>query len=263
MNIALASAWRPRGEMQRFLHIYKQIEPVYSAIAISLPPSSDLADIAPVEKLPKISLTETQDWSWGRHAALRLALESGADFIHYADFDRLVRWVETQPKEWQDCVEEIIPSGACTIFERSEKAWSTHPRALRQTEQLSNLTLSHFLGRIYDLSAGSKSFSRGATQFILANSPEIEGHSGRALGTDGEWVLLLHRGGYTIKSNKVDGLDWENADRYQEKAASVSDQQLAAQAYDANPQNWEQRVLIAKEIIEAGLEAAQRPLIDP
>ena len=263
MNIALASAWRPRGEIQRFLQIYKQIEPVYSAITISLPPSSDPEDIAPLKKLPKTTLTETQDWSWGRHAALRLASQSNPDFVHYTDFDRLVRWVETQPREWQECVEKVIPSGECVLFERSEKAWDTHPRALRETEQLYKLILSHFLGKLYDLSAGSKSFSREATEFILANSPEIAGQSGRALGTDGEWVLLLHRGGYTIKSQKVDGLDWENVDRYREKAATVSDQLSAAQAYDADPENWEHRVRIAKEIIEASLEAARRPLIEP
>lgn len=263
MNIALASAWRPRGEIQRFLHIYEQIESVYSTIAISLPPSSAPLDVAPLEKPPKISLVKTQDWSWGRHAALTLAMQSNPDFVHYADFDRLVRWVETRSREWQECVEKIIPSGECVLFERSEVAWDTHPRALRETEQLSNLILSHFLGKIYDLSAGSKSFSREATEFILANSPEIEGQSGRALGTDGGWVLLLHRGGYTIKSHKVDGLDWENADRYREKAATVSDQLSAAQAYDADPENWENRVRIAKEIIETSLEAARQPLIEP
>lgn len=262
MNISLASAWRPRGELRRFLRIWPHLDEVYTSIAISLPPGTDLAGLKPLQEQAKITLLVTQDWSWGRHAALSAAMESGPDTVHYADFDRLVRWVETRPAEWRRCLERISEAD-CTIVERSEAAWASHPQALRQTERIANIFMSHFLGQVYDLSAGSKGFSQRAARFILANSPESPGKPGRALGTDAEWPLLLHRGGFRLQSLQVDGLDWESADRYQEQAVSFDDQRLAAQAYDADPRNWGDRVRIAQEIIESGLDAAHRPLIYP
>ncbi|HEX6303139.1 MAG TPA: hypothetical protein VFZ76_03050 [Anaerolineales bacterium] len=170
--------------------------------------------------------------------------------------------METRPEEWRRCLERI-PQADCTIVERSEAAWASHPQALRQTERIANFFMSHFLGQVYDLSAGSKGFSRRAARFILANSSESPGKPGRALGTDAEWPLLLFRGGFRLQSLQVDGLDWESADRYKEQAVSFDDQRLAAQAYDADPHNWQDRVRIAQEIIESGLDAAHRPLIYP
>jgi hypothetical protein len=262
MSIALASAWRPRGELRRFVRIWPQLDRAYTSIAISLPPGTDLGGLKPLQEHIKITLIVTRDWSWGRHAALRAAMESAPDTVHYADFDRLVRWVETRPEEWRGCLERILQAD-CTIVERSEAAWASHPQALRQTERTANMFMSHFLGEIYDLSGGSKGFSRRAARFILANSPESPGNSGRALGTDAEWPVLLHRGGFRLQSVQVDGLDWESADRYQVQAVSFDDQRLAAQAYDADPHNWQARLRIAQEIIESGLDAAHRPLIYP
>ena len=244
MNIALASAWHPRGELSRFINIIPQLENVYTSIAISLPPGTDMAGLKPLQEQAKIALLVTQDWSWGRHAALKAAMGSSPEIVHYADFDRLVRWVETRREEWHHCLERIQEAD-CTIVERSEAAWASHPQALRQTERLANIFMSHFLGRVYDLSAGSKGFSRRAARFILANSTEMASKSGRALGTDAEWPLLLHRGGFRLQSLQVDGLDWESADRYQEQAVSFADQRLAAQAYDADPKNWGDRLRIA------------------
>jgi hypothetical protein len=260
MDIALASAWHPRGELQRFLKIYPALEQVYSSMAISVPPGSDPKEFGLLDELPKVSVVVTQNWSWGRHIALRQALETPAEQIQYADFDRLVRWVEVQPDEWRQ-VATSIPAADCTLIGRTEKAWETHPQALRQTEKISNLALSGLLGKIYDLSAGSKGFSRRAAGFILANSQVAQDQPGHALGTDGEWPVLLKRGGFILKSVLVDGLDWESADRFRENAASLTEQRLAAEAYDADPRNWERRVQVALEIVEAGLAAARRPLV--
>lgn len=262
MNIALACAWHPRGEFQRFLKIYPALEQVYTSMAISLPPGSVAKEFRLLDELPSVTPVITRDWSWGRHLALRQALERGADHIQYADFDRLVRWVEIQPDEWRR-VATSIQAADCTLVGRTERAWETHPQALRQTEKISDVALSDLLGKIYDLSAGSKGFSRRAAEFILANSQVVEDQAGRALGTDGEWPVLLKRGGFELKSVLVDGLDWESADRYQEEAASPTEQRLAAQAYDVDPKNWERRVQVALEIVEAGLAAAKRPLIYP
>ncbi|HEX9028054.1 MAG TPA: hypothetical protein VF823_02690, partial [Anaerolineales bacterium] len=104
-------------------------------------------------------------------------------------------------------------------------------------------------------SAGSKAFSRNAARFLVQNTTP-----GRALGTDGEWPVLLMRAGFEVDYVTVDGLDWESADRYQEYAAGPERQRHAAEEYDSDPQHWAARSAVALEIVEAALETSRRPL---
>jgi hypothetical protein len=183
-----------------------------------------------------------------------MALETQCNHIHYADFDRLLRWVETRPEEWQRTV-SAIQEADCLLVGRTPAAYATHPQALVQTEAISNRVISHLLGRPVDVSAGSKGFSRTAAAYVIANT--IPGH---ALGTDGEWPVLLQRAGFRVDYISVDGLDWESADRFQEQAANPYSQRQAAGAYDADPQNWQHRIAVAMEIVHCGLVASERDL---
>lgn len=252
--IALATAWRPRGELSRFLKLAPQLKEVYATIAISLPPGASPEIIQLLEALPQVRAAVTTDWSHGRHAVLQLALETPVDYIQYADFDRILRWVETRPAEWLQVV-SAIQECDCLIIGRTPAAAATHPHALANTERISNQVTSYLLGQEMDVSAGSKGFSRRAAEFLIKNSPP-----GRALGMDAEWPVLLKRAGFEIQYRTVDGLDWESADRYQDEAADPDSQRRAAEAYDADPQNWAHRVEIAREIIEAGLEAEKKEM---
>jgi hypothetical protein len=188
--------------------------------------------------------------------ALRLALDSGADFIHYADMDRLIRWVETRPDEWRRTV-QFVSDADHAMMGRTAQAYRTHPNALIETEKISNSFVSYCLGQPVDVSAGSKGFSRRAAQFLMANAKP-----GRALGADGEWAVLLDRAGFRLCYVEVDGLDWETADRYQDRAADGDRQRQMADAYDQDASNWAARVQVALEIVQAGIDAMQRPLIE-
>ena len=257
MSVTLTCTWNPRGETTRLINLYPQLIETYLGISIVLPPNADLAQIDPLKTLDNVTLEFSPDWSWGRYLALKKALETDAEYIHYADLDRLVRWVETQPAEWQRTI-TFIQHCDCVVIGRTEKAWNSHPQAIRQTEKISNQVFSHLLDKSLDLSAGSKGFSRRAIEFIMANT-----QPGRALGTDAEWIMLAHRGGFQIESLLVDGLDWESADRYQDRAASIQTQLQTAQNYDAQAQNWELRVQVALEIIQSGLDAIKREVKHP
>lgn len=255
MTVALAAAWYPRGELSRFLRLMPRLKEVYSHIVVSLPPEACSEVQDRLEAQQALSFTVSPDWSWGRHIALGKAYETGAAHIHYADLDRLLRWVEVFPHEWQHIV-KTLQEHDCLIVGRTAIAYSTHPQALVQTEAISNLVFSKLLGKAIDLSAGSKGFSRRAVEFILSNTAP-----GRALGTDAEWPVVLQRGGFTIESIFVDGLDWESADRYRDHAADPASQRSAADTYDADPLNWARRVQVAYEIVQAGLEAMERKLV--
>ncbi|HEX7975527.1 MAG TPA: hypothetical protein VF498_14050, partial [Anaerolineales bacterium] len=126
-----------------------------------------------------------------------------------------------------------------------------------QRERLRALQAFYKAGLVKDMdvSAGSKAFSRETARFLVENSSP-----GRALGTDGEWPVLLQRAGFRVDYVTVDGLDWESADRYQEQAASPERQRQGAAEYDADPQHWAARVGVALEIVQTALETSRREL---
>ncbi|MBK9751536.1 MAG: hypothetical protein IPO91_32885 [Chloroflexi bacterium] len=173
---------------------------------------------------------------------LRAGVAIGADYIHYVDADRLVRWHERLPDELAQTVEQLSRADF-TAIGRTPAAFAT---SLATTEQLTS-----------DAGHAGSGFSLAAARFILQNSQPI-----RPMGTDAEWAVLAWRGGFSIQSVEVEGLDWESADQYQDKAADEQQQAQVAEAYDAKPTSWAFRVRVANEVIEAGLEALTRPLLE-
>ena len=271
MGVYLAATWDPRGELRRLSRLQSSLSELYCGMVAVIPPGAAMEVLEGLEALgfqmetpdgapaagARWRAVSAPEWSWGRFLALRKALSGGAAGIQYADLDRLLRWAETRPQELAGAVENI-EGRDCLIFGRTAAAYRTHPRSLARTEAISNRVVSHLLGRSMDVSAGSKAFSRRAAEFITANS-----QPGRALGTDAEWPLLLHRGGFRIDYQEVEGLDWESADRYQETAAGNDDQRRAAEAVDRDPASWARRVEVALEIVESGMDALERALVDP
>lgn len=248
MTIALATAWDPRGELTRFHNLLPRLQDAYSGMAFSLPPKVETQLVNQLRDLSQVSVTLVPDWSHGRYAALKKATDFSTTHIQYADFDRLLRWVETRPGEWQHVLSKIMEYD-CLILGRTPASYETHPKALIETEAISNLVVSHLAGQSMDVSAGSKSFSSRACKTILENS-----EPGNALGTDAEWPLILKRTGFEVDYLEVEGLDWESADRYQDQAADLSSQKEAADLYDADSENWSRRVAVAMEIVQVGLE---------
>ena len=255
-SIVLAATWNPRGEIDRFERILKRLEKTYERIYISLPAQPDdlAGQAALLERLAgsSVSCYINHDWSWGRYMALKLASQSASPWIHYADMDRLLRWIEQRPDEWLQTL-LVIQTCDYLVIGRTAQAYQTHPAALVQTEALSNAVISHIVGMQMDVSAGSKGLSLAAARYVVENTSP-----GHALGVDGEWTVLLKLAGFKMGYIEVDGLDWESADRYQANAADSLRQQQAAAAYDADPANWARRTAVAAEIIRIGLETAGR-----
>lgn len=253
MSIVLATTFNPRGETGRLEQLWPQIRSLYGGVIISLPPSIALEDAMVIRELEGTHIHVNSDWSHGRYMALKLAQEADASAVHYVDMDRLLRWLETRPDELQQTIERV-KTCECLVIGRTEGAWETHPQSMRQTEAISNGLFSRLLGQPLDLSAGSKGFSRAALDCLMANT-----QAGRAIGADSEWIVICHRAGFRVESLLVDGLDWEIADRFQETAADAQRQQQVRDEYDSDAENWAHRVRIAHEIIEAGMDALERP----
>ena len=258
-QIVLAATWNPRGEIDRLERLLDRLYSAYSTLFISLPPQPDdpasQGDL--LDRLAGEALVchVNPDWSGGRYMALKLAVQHHARYIHYVDLDRLLRWVEQRPDEWLQTVHRI-PSWDYLVLGRTPEAYATHPQALVQTEALSNAVISYLIGQFMDVSAGSKGFSFQAAGYVIEHT-----RPGNALGTDGEWTVLLQRAGFKLGYLEVNGLDWESADRYQSQAADPRRQRQAAEIYDADPNHWARRTAVAEEIIRMGLQTAQREIL--
>jgi SAM-dependent methyltransferase len=253
MTITLTTTWNPRGELPRLQRFFPKLREMYQYTLVVLPPMVDPELVADVESLGMTAVV-SRDWSAGRFQALRAALGTGSELIHYVDLDRLVRWVETREDEWRRSV-KLLGEADCVCFGRTPAAYATHPRALIETEATSNRVISHLIGRPLDISAGSKGFTRQAALFMDAHT-----QPGASMGLDAAWLVLLNRAGYRIKYVEVDGLDWESADQYRLEAADAETQRQAATEYDADTRHWEWRARVADEVVKMGLIAANQVL---
>lgn len=247
-------AWLPRGETQRFVHLYPQLAAIYQAMVISVPPMAIDEDIDGIKYLENIMIVRNDDRSQVRYQALNAAYTAETEFIHYVDGDRLIRWLETRSDELKQTTKDLRAFD-CTVIGRTQAAFDTHPATLRETEIIINMIFSDVIGQELDFGSGSKAFSRDAAAFILDNARVDSG-----LGNDTEWPVLCNRGGFKIGDIRVDGLDWETADRNQSAAADTSTQSTLAQTIDSDPKRWQFRVQMAQSIIRAGLDAKNRPL---
>jgi hypothetical protein len=253
MSITLACTWRPRGELDRFRRLYPVMDALYTDVVIALL-SDDQSILHALQEYPRIIIVQPPEISTGRHLALYTAAQQVADFVHYIDFDRMLRWLETRPDEVADIL-QLIPQYDCLIIGRTPEAFSTHAQALQQTETIVNAVVSFLLGQTVDTGGGSRGFSRRAVRFLQQHSV-----SGNAIGTDAEWPILLQRGGYRVGYCAARGLTWEVPDHYKAHAVDPESQQAAAAEYDRDATRWEMRVKTAQSIVGTALEAAQRTL---
>lgn len=254
MSIVLAATWDPRGELARLERLMPRLRDLYAALAVVVPAEADGAIMTRLTTLGVETVLQADPWTKGRYLALEAAVAFEASHVHYADLDRLIRWLEMRPEELQHTLAALETVDALMIG-RTAQALATHPAALQQTERSINAVFSHLLGQPLDLPSGSKGFSQRAARYLLARTIPEHG-----LGTDATWPVLLARGGFTLTTIEVDGLDWETADRYLDSAADARLQAEAALIYDAAPDHWHYRVDLAHDIITAGLHAWAQPL---
>jgi len=120
VTTCLACTWHIRGEIPRFRRLLEQFRSVYSGIVLSLAPGTAPRDLSVLEAMAGVSLVVTEDWSHGRHVAIHEALEQPWSHVHYANMDRLLHWVETEPEEWL-CTVDAIQHTDCLIIGRTEK----------------------------------------------------------------------------------------------------------------------------------------------
>lgn len=252
MSIVLASAARLEGYLNPFSQIHPWLLEHYDHIHLACPTGTDPALAETFRTLPKVevSIAKPEQTSW-RHLTLRKSLEFPCTHIHYADYDHIIRWFKDYPQEVKRTLAELQQTD-CLIVGRTQQAMSSYARALVETEGIVNLVLSHLLGQQVDLCAGVRGFSRRAAEFLMRHSPPNH----HPIGSDAEWPVLLWRGEFELRMTWVDGLSWEH------HVVGGETPEQARANYDAQIESWQNRTRLAREIIEAGFQALNRPLSD-
>ncbi|MCA9903519.1 MAG: hypothetical protein KC547_06660 [Anaerolineae bacterium] len=250
MSVALTSTWQPNGELPRLQRFHPRLMRLFASITIVLPPTADEALVLALNELDGVHPVVTQTWPRGRHVALDEALKQPATHMLYCDLDRLIRWVELHPDELTEVVSHV-ESGDCLVIGRTERALMTHPRSLRETEQIANDVFAHVTGLAYDICVATRGFSYEAAARVLAES-----RAENSLGVDGEWVYICQRAGLKLDFVAVEGMDWETADQGLDHAADAETQRRVAAAFDDSVNNWAGRVRVARAIIGGLLQIA-------
>lgn len=243
MTIALAVAWRPsENGVKRFEALRPLIDDLYCGMSIVVPPNTDADLIARLRPYPMVKVRVGKQMRENRrYYTLQQALEfTDADFIHYCDGDHVISRLERDPDDWRRGL-DAMQNTDCLIIGRSAVVFETYPRTLVETEKIINLVASYLLGQNVDLGSGSRGLSRRAVEFLMQYaSPETHG-----VATDSEWVVLLHRAGYDIKTYESDTAIYEVLTEAQRDFLESAEQ-------------WSKRVQIAHMIIDAGLAASVR-----
>jgi hypothetical protein len=169
--------------------------------------------------------------------ALHLAPE--AAHVHFCDLDRVLHWLEFYPDEL-DAVLAAAAESDFVVLGRTVRAFATHPRVQRDTEQLINHTFALASGVAWDVTAGSRTLSRRAAEVLLADCPD------ETIGCDCSWPLFLwRRGGFAVAYRETEGLEFETLDRYADEIAALGGAQAWLAQMDADPIQWAQRLEIA------------------
>lgn len=183
-----------------------------------------------------------------RRDALRITQQENYTHIHLCDLDRALHWVSTYPDEMKRIHNEI-PNHDFLILGRTHRAFETHPKPQRLTENLTNQFFQNLTGQYIDVNAASRGISSKAADTILNHSKAI------SFETDVEWPLIIkHKSHLRLSYLEVDGLEFETHLKHQKEIEAFNGIEQWKKSLDQDPQEWLKRVIIAKKMIETSIQ---------
>ncbi len=211
----------PAGKFNDYIRqSLPRLKEIFSHICISATPSTYEINKEFVDFLEKegcLVYRNVENSSIGDHYrnALQLAVDiEGDNKIFFSFIDRLVYILNTDVLDQftEDMQTNFID---VVLYERSEKAWQTHPANYREIEQTVNKLGSFLIGEEVELGTCGFSIYSDIARQILPQSIADSYSAGT------EWILLIYLLGIKPAIIKVDWLSWE--DPFVEK---ISPQQL-------------------------------------
>ena len=180
-----------------------------------------------------------------RRDALALALSLETSHVLYVDFDRLLHWLEIYPEELSQTL-NTIPKSDVTIIGRTPRAFASHPRTMRETEEMVNHIFALTTGHSWDMLAAARGFSRKAAQIIVDESKDD------AISNDVSWpLLLLQREKLSFNYVKLEGFEFETANRFRDEVKAAGGLEGWLEGLDNDPKRWATRLHYAQLMAEA------------
>lgn len=176
----------PKGKNIKLLdELHKEFEEIYGELFITISDESSDDLVNKFESTQfKVKLIPKKGAAEARREVVNFGLSGTSEYYHYCDFDRLLTWGKNYLEELKS-LNTIIPNHDYLILGRTERAFSTHPRAWIDTEKITNTICSLELNKEVDITAGSCSFSRECAKYINKYSKDKM--------TDSEWAMIIHR----------------------------------------------------------------------
>ena len=222
-----------------------------SIIAISPTTTQDIRDV--ISKLP-FEVIEGGLYGTARINLIKHAIKKtdGNNFF-VCDFDKLLHWLKTNPEEFEDIFNRVITADL-TVIGRSTRALATYPDTWVQTENIATSILAKITKKRLDFMNGPIILSSAAAK-LIANSAKEQG-----VGSCAEFCLMINQANLTIENLEVDGLTWEDPDRYKQlidRAASYDDWK-----YDTynSLYEWRKRVDFLNTQVEVMIRMSEEPI---
>lgn len=233
------------------LYMHDLVELFDTIIVVCTPQTNKKYTELLKEREVKVIVVKHDDVGKTYFEAIKKGWSTDADYLFYCDFDRILHWMHTYPKELKRFVsylrreEKKKDRVDYVICERSSAAYRMHHDALYWSEQLPNMIISRKLGekKQRDHLSGCFVYSKKAATHVV----RYGGYKGQQHW--GAWPIELQRRKVKISYKKFLGLEWETPDRYQEKVKQLGGVDEFRKNMSTN-EEWVKRIGWAREFIE-------------
>src|SRR3990172_6688360 len=199
-------------------------------------------------------IVEGGPYGYGRIVSLKESIkDSNSEYFFVCDFDKMLHWLRTDPEEFKRILESK-PRSDLTVISRSPKALETYPKAWTETEHIASKILEKIIGKYVDLMNGPYILNRKAAEIITANSVET------GVGSCAEWCILASQARLNIGVINVDGLTWEDPDRYTSSISKYPNFEEWKDITFDSLYEWRKRVEFLHKQVEVMIRLNEEPV---
>jgi hypothetical protein len=197
---------------------------------------------------------EGGDYGIARLNLIKHALEqNNITNLLLCDFDKLVHWTNTNAAEFNE-LNSSDPKSDLIVIARSAKALASYPETWRQTENIATKILAKIIKQQIDFMNGPIILNKKSAQIISEKSQE------QGVGSCAEFCLLAYHAGLSIENIEVEGLTWEDPDRYKKMIENYSSyDDWKYETYDSLYE-WRKRVDFLNTQVRVMIRLAQEPI---
>lgn len=232
---------RLKESIVRYGSIVKEI---FQSAYIVVTPSTDQQIIDALNALGFRILIGSKTIIGTYKKALKSALTSNFECIFYCDFDRILHWASTYPKELMEISNSYFDHDFLLIG-RTGRAFQTHPETQAITEGIANQLASKIIG--FNENRDIISTCWRAKSRLVKKLLQLPAEN--TYGFYCEWPIVAWRNALNPFYIKVEGLEWETPDRYKEEIKEKGYERWLQEFQ--TPDEWKKRSKVLGDSIES------------